>query len=251
MLKGVFFDLFGTLLIYTDMQKAWDMWLQALYENFKECGLNMAQKSFALKCDGFLAKNEPVINKNKLSVYEKRIYSLGLELNLQLEIEDIRKMVNNTINAWQKYVPLDPDAIPVLKALKKNKILALITNFDHPPYVYSLLSDMKLTNFFDSIIISSEVGVKKPDPAIFSSVLKEINLKTTEICYVGDTREDMEAAFKANLYPIFIQRKSSSEFESIDDFFTENSPNNQSGVGLDLNSIKKITSLRELINIVN
>jgi len=35
MIKGVFFDLFGTLMIYTDMQKAWDMWIQALYEDFR------------------------------------------------------------------------------------------------------------------------------------------------------------------------------------------------------------------------
>ena len=194
---------------------------------------------------------EPVNKNRKLTVYEKRIYSLGLELNVQLKIEDIRKMVNNTIDAWQKYVPLDPDTIPVLEALKKNKILALITNFDHPPYVYSLLSAMKLKNFFNSIIISSEVGVKKPDPSIFSFVLKEINLKINEICYVGDTKEDMEAAIKANLYPILIQRKSPSEFESIDDFYTENSPNNQSGIELDFTSVKKITSLKELIKIVN
>ncbi|MCK4286055.1 MAG: hypothetical protein KAX18_07620 [Candidatus Lokiarchaeota archaeon] len=134
MINGVFFDLFGTLLIYTDMQKAWERWLQALYEDFEECGLEMPQKSFALKCDGFLAKPEPTIKNDKLTVYEKRIYSLGLELNLQLEIDDIREIVNNTINAWQKYVPLDPDTIPVLETLKKSKILALITNFDHPPY---------------------------------------------------------------------------------------------------------------------
>ena len=251
MIKGVFFDLFGTLLIYTDMQKAWEKWLQALYVGFEECGLDIPQKSFALKCDGFLAKTEPVINNHELTIYEKRIYSLGLELNLQLEIEDIREMVNNTINAWQKYVPLDPDTIPVLEVLKKSKTLALITNFDHPPYVYSLLTDMKLANFFSSVTISSEVGVKKPDPTIFSFVLKEVNLKTNEICYIGDTNEDMEAAISANIYPIFIQRNPSSEKESIDDFYLKKSPNNQKGVELDSNSIKKITSLKELFKIVN
>ncbi|MCK4286054.1 MAG: HAD-IA family hydrolase [Candidatus Lokiarchaeota archaeon] len=110
---------------------------------------------------------------------------------------------------------------------------------------------MKLTKFFGSIIISSEVGVKKPDPTIFSFVLKEINLKTNEICYVGDTREDMEAAIRANLYPIFIQRKSPSEFKSINDFNIENSPNIQRGVELDFNSVKNITNLKELIKIVD
>ena len=233
------------------MQKAWEMWLHALFKDFQECGLTMSQKSFALRCDGFLAKAEPTINNHNITVYEKRIYALGLELGLQLEIEDLRKMVNNTINAWQKYVPLDPDTIPVLKALKKTKNLALITNFDHPPYIYSLLSDMKLTNFFESIIISSEVGVKKPDPTIFSFVLKEVNLKTDEICYVGDTREDMEAAIKANMYPILIQRNPSSENKTLDDYYVKKSPNLQNSAEIGFKSVKKIMGLKELINLVN
>jgi len=36
MLKGVFFDLFGTLLVYSEMQKAREDRLLALYENFKK-----------------------------------------------------------------------------------------------------------------------------------------------------------------------------------------------------------------------
>lgn len=251
MINGIFFDLFGTLLVYTDMQKAWERWLQALHEDFQEFGLNMPEDSFALRCDGFLAKAEPAIKNHSLTVYEKRIYSLGLELGLQLEIEDLRKIVNDTINAWQKYVPLDPDTIPVLEALKKIKTLALITNFDHPPYVYSLLSDMKLTNFFESVIISSEVGVKKPDPTIFSFVLKETNLKADEVCYVGDAREDMEAAIKANIYPILIQRNTSSENKALDDYYVKKSPNLQNGAEIDFKSVKKIMSLKELINLVN
>jgi len=250
-MKGVFFDLFGTLMIYTDMQKAWEKWLQALYEDFKESGLDMTQKSFASKCDGFMAKEEPAIKNIKLTIYEKRIYSLGLELNLQLEIERIRKIVNNTINAWIKYVPLDPDAIPILEELKRSKSLALITNFDHPPYVYSLLSDMKLRNLFESIIISSEVGVKKPDPTIFSSPLKQAKLNPNEVCYVGDTKEDMEAAINAKMYPIFIQRNPSSENELIDDYYINELPIIKNHTEIDFKSVRKISSLKELRTIVN
>ncbi len=71
MINGVFFDLFGTLMICHNMQKAWDDWLLANFKRFKKCGLIISQKSFALKCDGFLSKNEPKIDKQHLSVYEK------------------------------------------------------------------------------------------------------------------------------------------------------------------------------------
>ncbi len=250
MIKGVFFDLFGTLMIYSDMQKAWERWLQALFEEFEEFGLDMTQKSFELKCDGFLAKKEPAINNHRLTIYEKRIYSLGLELDLQLEIETVRKMVNNTINAWRTYVPLDPDALPVLEVLKKSKTLALITNFDHPPYVYSLLNEEKLTNFFDSITISSEVGFKKPDPMIFSFALKKTKLHPEQVCYIGDSKEDMDAAYSARIYPILIQRRTHLATELIDDYNLRQFSSNQKKSEENWKHAKKIESLTELIELV-
>ncbi|MHA2038590.1 MAG: HAD family hydrolase [Promethearchaeota archaeon] len=251
MLKGVFFDLFGTLMIYTDMQEAWEKWLQTLYDYFKDCGLKISQKLFASKCDGFLAKEEPEFKKLNLTIYEKRLYSLGIDLKLHLEIEDINEIANKTINAWQKFVPLDPDAISVLKVLEKNNILALITNFDHPPYVYSLLSELKLSKFFNSITISSEVGVKKPDPTIFSFALTETKLKINEVCYIGDSNEDIEAARSAKIYPILIQRKINTKNEIVDDYNAKEPSLNRYRSDVVDKNVKKIKSLKELINIVN
>ncbi|MHA2005920.1 MAG: HAD family hydrolase [Promethearchaeota archaeon] len=251
MIQGVFFDLFGTLLIYTNMRKAWDDWLLVLHENFIDFGLEMSRDSLALKCNGFFKRPKPYLNIPNLTIFETRIYNLGLELGLKLESEELRKTAGDTIKAWKKYVPLDPDTLPVLKALKKNKTLALISNFDHPPYVYSLLTDLKLRAFFDSIVISGEVNIKKPDPLIFSFALEETHLKPNEVCYVGDTEEDIEGAINANICPILIQRNSSSKDDLIDDFYQEKLPITQSGINIDLSSVKVIKNLKELIDLTN
>ena len=251
MKHGVFFDLFGTLLIYTDMRKAWDDWLSALYENFRQFGLKMSKDSFALKCNGFFRKPQPSLNILNFTIFEHRIHNLGLDLGLTIRSEEIRKTAMDTINAWQKYVPLDPNAITILETLKKGKKLALITNFDHPPHVYSVLSDLKLRTFFDSIIISSEVEVKKPNPLIFKFALKQTKLKSNEVCYVGDTIEDMEAAINAKIYPILIQRKISSENELIDDYYSEKSQLIQNKREFDFKTVNKIADLKELINLID
>ncbi|MHA2398683.1 MAG: HAD family hydrolase [Promethearchaeota archaeon] len=250
MIKGVFFDLFGTLLIYTDMRKAWDNWLLALYENFRKSGLKLSQDSLALKCDGFFRRPEPLLNEVNYTVYEHRIRNLALDLGLNLESDEIRKTVKDTIHSWQKYVPLDPIAISVLKNLKKSKKLALISNFDHPPHVYSLLSDLKLKVFFDSIIISSEVKVKKPNPLIFSFALRQTKLKSNEVCYVGDTLEDIEAAVNANIQPILIQRGMSSVNNIIDDYYSDKSPKIQNKFENGFKSVDTITDLKELISLI-
>jgi HAD superfamily hydrolase (TIGR01549 family) len=251
MIHGFFFDLFGTLMLYTDMRKAWDDWLLALHENFREFGLKIAKNSFALKCNGFFKKPEPSLRDVNLTLYENRLNDLGRDLGLNLRSEELRKTAMDTIKAWQKYVPLDPEAITILETLKKSKKLALITNFDYPPHVYSLLSNLKLRPFFDSIVISSEVNVKKPNPMIFSLPLEHTKLNSNEVCYVGDTREDMKAAINAKIHPIFIQRNPSFENESMDDYYMNESTIIKDDKDIDYKSVKIITRLRDLINIVD
>ena len=249
-MRGVFFDLFGTLMIYTNSRKAWEDWLSVLYENFKKFGLNESKKSFALKCNGFMNKPEPNFNNLNLTIFEQRLYAFTIELNLKLKSEEIKRIANEAVNAWQKFVPLDPDAIPVLNILKKSKSLALISNFDHPPHIYTLLSTLNIKHYFETITISSEVGVKKPNPSIFSFALKKTNLKPTEVCYIGDTKDDITAAIEAKLLPIFIQRKIDDEDELLYDYNTRKSVVNKNKLDLDFKKIKRIENLRDLIGLV-
>ena len=57
--------------------------------------------------------------------------------------------------------------------------LALISNFDHPPHVHRLLDELALRPFFDAVVVSGDVGVKKPDPAIFTRRWSRPGLATT------------------------------------------------------------------------
>jgi putative hydrolase of the HAD superfamily len=249
-MKGVFFDLFGTLFIYTNSRKAWEDWLSVLYTNFKEFGYKKTRDSFAIECDGIMNKPEPNHDKLELTIFEQRIYDLAIDLSLDIELKDIIRISNEAVNAWQEYVPLDPEAVPVLNALKERKILALISNFDHPPHIYSLLSKFKLKQYFDSIVISSEVGVKKPNPLIFASVLEQTNIEPNDICYVGDTIDDVHAAINAKMQAILIRRQIDPEDELLLDYSTEKSFLNNKISEIDIKNVKVITSLKELISMV-
>jgi putative hydrolase of the HAD superfamily len=44
----------------------------------------------------------------------------------------------------------------------------------------------KLSKIFDMVIISDEVGIKKPDPQIFYLALQRLNVNPDESLYVGD-----------------------------------------------------------------
>jgi len=151
-IKGIFFDLFGTLLIYSN--NAWSVWFSVFYNCLNEYGLEISKNSFAKLCNGFFGKPEPSIQDDKLTVYEHRIKDFSINLDLELEKQWIKNVATLCVNAFQKQVKLDPDTLPVLKTLKENKILAIVSNFDHPPHIHNILFNLNIKRFFNSIIIS-------------------------------------------------------------------------------------------------
>ncbi len=206
-INGIFFDLYGTLLVYGNMDAAWSDWLIEFHEQLKAHGLTRSIELFAKNCDRFFGKSEPTPRHHNMTVFEQRIQNLCADLKLSLTSEDITEIANTIASAWQKHIPLDAEALHVLQTLHRSKKLALISNFDHPPHVHSVLSELGLIHFFDSVVISAEVGVKKPDPRIFDSALEQTGMKPEEVVYVGDTEDDTEAARAAGIVPILIQRE--------------------------------------------
>ena len=206
-INGIFFDLYGTLLVYGNMDVAWSDWLNAFHKQLRLHGLTCSIESFAKTCDQFFGKSEPTPRQHNMTVFEQRIQNLCSDLHLNLTSEDITEIANKIASAWQKHIRLDAEALHVLQTLQRSKKLALISNFDHPPHVHSVLSELGLTHFFDSVVISAEVGVKKPNPRIFDSALEQTGMKPEKVVYVGDTEDDMEAARAAGIVPILIQRE--------------------------------------------
>ena len=204
--KGVFFDLFGTLLVYGDMPNAWADWLTALHRSLVESGHDVTEAALAAQCVGFTDKPPPPSANDGLTTWERRMRAIFLGLGLQLEHEEISEAVYASTEVWQAHISVDPDAHSVLRALKPAQTLGLITNFEHPPHVYAVLEDSGLLGLFDVVVISGEIGLEKPDPRIFHLALAETSLAPHEVIYVGDSVQDMEGSHAAGLHPVLIQR---------------------------------------------
>jgi HAD superfamily hydrolase (TIGR01549 family) len=66
---------------------------------------------------------------------------------------------------------------------------------------------LELAGVFPLIIVSGEVGVWKPDPAIFRLALERANVAAGDALYVGDSPEhDMQGARAAGLGCVWINR---------------------------------------------
>jgi putative hydrolase of the HAD superfamily len=248
--NGVFFDLFGTLLIYGNMEQAWSDWLSEFHSRLKQNGLTMPQKEFARCCNGFFTRKTPKKENDNLTVYELRIRNLCNDLNLSVEPKEIKRIASNSATIWQKQISLAPNATRVLKEIKQSKVVGLITNFDHPPHIYKLIEENGLEPLLDVVIISGEVELKKPDAGIFQIALEKTGLKPHEIVYIGDTEEDVTGAQAASVVPIRIQRKVPVKNGYAYDFYLDESEtasnrNSDSQEPSDVCTIKSLLQLKE------
>jgi len=203
--KGVFFDLYGTLLVYGDMDHAWDAWTQAFHNALAEYGLALPETAGEPR-EGMFGRSEKPAVVVGLTPYERMVRAFCLDSGFEPGAECLRATAVATIRAWSRYVSLDPDAHGVLDELQRSTTLALVSNFDHPPHVHSILAELGLSPFFNAVVISGEVGVEKPDPAIFGICLEKTGLSPAEVVHVGDSPEDVAGATAAGCRAVLIAR---------------------------------------------
>jgi HAD superfamily hydrolase (TIGR01549 family) len=82
-----------------------------------------------------------------------------------------------------------PYSIPLLESLQSAKIpLGLVSNVTGPSEIFDNdLAEKGLKPYFDAVVWSSRVGVRKPNPAIYQIALDELKLKPAkEILMIGD-----------------------------------------------------------------
>ncbi len=246
--KAVFFDLYGTLLVYGDMKRAWEDWLIAFHSRLVPFGLSLSLDSLSRECDGFLEK-APTGEREHLTPFENRIVCLCERIGLRLSIDAVASIADQVAGAWEEHVRVDSDASEVLIALRKEKSLALVSNFDHPRHLRKVIATHRLTPLFRSIVISGEFGVKKPDPRIFRQALKETGLSPREVVYVGDTEEDVEGARAAGITPVLIRRFDNRIDRAALDFASDTITASDHGRQSMLD-VTTIASLKELLTLL-
>ncbi len=88
----------------------------------------------------------------------------------------------------------------LLDYLSAKYSLHIITNgFKDVQYIK--LRESKLKDYFDVVVCSDEIGVKKPNPAIFEFALESSNAKANESIMIGDCLEsDVKGALAVGMH---------------------------------------------------
>jgi putative hydrolase of the HAD superfamily len=116
----------------------------------------------------------------------------------------IAAAVDAYFTAFLDYCRLIPRTNEMLETLRGFYPLGLLSNFTHGPAVRKLLSYVGLDRFFDVVIISGEVGYRKPHPLPFHALVDYVGVQGHQVVYVGDDLEpDILGAGRAGLNPVW------------------------------------------------
>ena len=72
---------------------------------------------------------------------------------------------------------------------------------------YSLLSKWKIGEAFDQIYISAEMGMMKPDPRIFETVLSQLSLAPAAAVFVDDFAHNVQGAQAVGMQAIWFRNR--------------------------------------------
>jgi putative hydrolase of the HAD superfamily len=140
-------------------------------------------------------------------------YRLGIALDVAEVDKCWEKIQLSTKDYW---IPFD-NVHEVLTELKDSALrMGVISNWDHS--ARGLLERHGLIGYFDHCIISSEVGIDKPNPAIFNLAMQKADVVAQACIYVGDNYyDDAVGSREVGMQTLILNRFGNLGVEEIND----------------------------------
>ena len=217
MIKNYIFDLYGTLIdIQTDefddllwMRLTSFMASQGALYDFDE--LRTAYETAVKKQIEKDAAEHPAIIREHiepdiLSVFE----SLYTDKNAIADKATASETALLFRRLSTQRIRLYPEAREVLIELRaRGKRIFLLSNAQSA-FTIPEIRRLRIFSFFDGIVLSSDVGIKKPDKKIFEHILSKYGLYPDECLMIGnDMEDDMRGACAADIAGLYIHSKQS------------------------------------------
>ena len=212
--KAIIFDFIGTL---TNVKNySLENSKTKLYKAIVEAGFDIGAESF-LEAYSQSHEKYRIVRYQELVEVTNAIWisealnSLGFETNP----EDVRikTAVNVFFEDYLDSLELRPYVKKLLDNVSKEYKLGLISNFTYAPVIYAGIRKLGINQFFNAILVSEEVGWRKPNTKIFEEALRRLEVTAKETVYVGDSPlEDIKGAKAIGIKTVFIP----SQFYSIE-----------------------------------
>jgi putative hydrolase of the HAD superfamily len=187
-IETVFFDLHGTLVTFDvdDVEER----IRAAYQTY--AAAIQSAVPWAVFFQAWIQTRSPLEQLARQTLRELQIahVAAGTLRTVHGEIPEAGAIVENMVRAytevWVQNLTLSPEVQEVLRTMKQTFKLALVSNYADTATVWWILEKFNLLHFFDTVVVSAEVGWRKPHPAIFLEALSRTGSRPESTVHVGD-----------------------------------------------------------------
>lgn len=198
MISCILFDLDNTLLLKKPSltEKIWEL----VHSNHPEIAMESVERAYAAS---ELWQGRQIQKENETGVRASdeeyfagvlSTYRRFLPLDDSLS-EQLFSVFSRNYEMEYQLMPHVKETLDYLK--RKGLRLGVVSN--NRPQIKQTLIDFGLTPYFESIVISEEVGLYKPDPKILELACQEMNVPCSDSMYVGDHPFDVLCAHSAQM----------------------------------------------------
>lgn len=183
----ILFDFFGTLVEYSASRT--EQGYTRSHELLHRLGV-------ALDYPDFLSTLSQTFGEfDRLSDHDDHEFSMTEVGNAFLTVtlgrtpspSELAEFVTVYIGEWSAGVKYPPDVAECVHDLSRDYRLAVVTNTHQPDLVPGHLDAMGLSRYFELVVTSVEVGLRKPHPTIYATALEALRIDSTAAVFVGDT----------------------------------------------------------------
>jgi HAD superfamily hydrolase (TIGR01509 family) len=155
-----------------------------------------------------------------------------MSLNVSAEPKLIKELDDSRILNYATIFGLYEGALRILPILERKYKLALVSNCAIG--VRDAIGALGISSFFQGVILSYEVGARKPDGRIYVWALQSINLEPSDCVFISDEISDLEGAKEVGLKTLLVRQGSHTTYEAKDPNFVPD---------FQCNSISEITKI--------
>jgi len=185
-LKAILFDIDDTLF---DRDKAQREWARLMIKEFREVFKGIEQKIIV---DALLESDrigtEEFNRTHSRDAARVVRFKTFLKL-LNLSSESAESITALYVESYSKINSPVKGAKSVIESLSKTYRLGIVSN-GFRDVQYQKLKTLEIKDLFDCIVLSSEVGVWKPDPRLFFRAISLLERQSEECMYVGNFYDD-------------------------------------------------------------
>ena len=212
---ALLFDLGNTLIYFDgDWQQVLPKACMEAWKSLQKAGLEMDQYSFV---QGFLEKlNAYYVERESEFIEYTTAYVLKSLLTengyTNIPEHTLRPALDVMYSVSRNHWHVEMDTHPVLQELKAQGYrLGIVSNAGDDQDVQRLVDKAQLRPYFDVVLSSAALGIRKPNPLIFESALSRLKVGPARAAMVGDTLgADILGAQNAGVFSIFLTRRAAT-----------------------------------------